>query len=132
MTLKHSETGKCLPLQLRVGMNVCLWHDYSLMPTCGQNRNEKTFVILFLATLEVVGGIVCLTKLAVNRTAGVLHLLYGFQVGHPRLCCFCCVIFEAGEVFGIFILAKFGIVFLRRYFLLKYTRESQIKTLKVR
>ena len=33
---------------------------------------------------------------------------------------FCCVNFEAGEVFGIFILAKFGVIFLGRHFLLKY------------
>jgi len=38
---------------------------------------------------------------------------------------FCCVNFEAGEVFGIFILAKFWIVFLRRYFSLKYMLAFQ-------
>ena len=38
---------------------------------------------------------------------------------------FCCVNCEAGEVFGIFILAKFRIIFLRRHFLLKYMLALQ-------
>jgi hypothetical protein len=33
---------------------------------------------------------------------------------------FCFVNCAAGEVFGIFILAQFGVIFLRRHFLLKY------------
>ena len=42
-----------------------------LIPICGHDRNEETFVILFLTTLKVIGGILCLTKLAVNRTVDV-------------------------------------------------------------
>ena len=74
MTLKHSELGKCLPPALHVGKNVWFWHSCALIPTCGHNRNEETFVILFLPTLKVIGGMVCLTMLAVNRTVGVWHL----------------------------------------------------------
>jgi hypothetical protein len=39
---------------------------------------------------------------------------------------FCCVNCAAGEVFGIFILAKFGIIFLRRHSLLKYMFDIAI------
>jgi hypothetical protein len=33
---------------------------------------------------------------------------------------FCCVNLDAGEIFGIFIMAKFGITFFRIHFCLKY------------
>jgi len=39
---------------------------------------------------------------------------------------FCCVNFASGEVFGIFILAKFGIIFLGRLFLLKYMFDTAV------
>jgi hypothetical protein len=39
---------------------------------------------------------------------------------------FSCFNFETGEVFGIFILAKYGIMLLRRHFLLKYMLAFQL------
>ena len=41
-------------------------------------------------------------------------------------------IFGPGEVFGFFILAKFGIIFLRRHFRLKYILALQLFILLIR
>jgi hypothetical protein len=54
--------------------------------------------------------------------------MYGYLISSFVLMvvAFCCVNFEAGEVLGIFILAKFGIILIRRYFLLKYMLAFQL------
>jgi len=56
----------------------------------------------------------------------ILTYRYLIFILNFRIDALCCVSLEAGELFGILILANFGIILFGRNFLLKYIFELQL------